>query len=49
MHAPKVVFFFSSTGIRCVLSSADGTLHLSPNNAAVFNPSSIEGEWLHVQ
>lgn len=41
----KFFSFFSSTGIRCMLSSADGTLHLSPNNAAVFNPASIEGEW----
>uniref|UniRef100_A0A8C0IBS2 RNA binding motif protein 20 n=1 Tax=Bubo bubo TaxID=30461 RepID=A0A8C0IBS2_BUBBB len=42
LHIQKCMAFSDNTGIRCVLSSADGTLHLSPNNAAVFNPSSIE-------
>uniref|UniRef100_A0A8C9L8N8 RNA binding motif protein 20 n=1 Tax=Pavo cristatus TaxID=9049 RepID=A0A8C9L8N8_PAVCR len=42
LHIQKCMAFSENTGIRCVLSSADGTLHLSPNNAAVFNPSSIE-------
>ncbi|XP_049666181.1 RNA-binding protein 20 isoform X3 [Accipiter gentilis] len=42
LHIQKCMAFSDNTGIRCVLSSADGALHLSPNNAAVFNPSSIE-------
>ncbi|XP_065699284.1 RNA-binding protein 20 isoform X3 [Patagioenas fasciata] len=42
LHIQKCMALSDNTGIRCVLSSADGTLHLSPNNAAVFNPSSIE-------
>ncbi|XP_062436680.1 RNA-binding protein 20 isoform X2 [Rhea pennata] len=42
LHIQKCMAFSDNTGIRCVLSSADGTLHLSPNNASVFNPSSIE-------
>uniref|UniRef100_A0A8C5T773 RNA binding motif protein 20 n=1 Tax=Malurus cyaneus samueli TaxID=2593467 RepID=A0A8C5T773_9PASS len=42
LHIQKCMAFSDNTGIRCMLSSADGTLHLSPNNAAVFNPSSIE-------
>ncbi|XP_010128292.1 PREDICTED: RNA-binding protein 20 [Chlamydotis macqueenii] len=42
LHIQKCMAFSDNTGIRCVLSSADGTLHLSPNTAAVFNPSSIE-------
>ncbi|KAM8806099.1 RNA-binding protein 20 [Eudromia elegans] len=42
LHIQKCMAFSENTGIRCVLSSADGTLHLSPNNASVFNPSSIE-------
>ncbi|XP_028942875.1 RNA-binding protein 20, partial [Antrostomus carolinensis] len=42
LHIQKCMAFSDNTGIRCVLNSADGTLHLSPNNAAVFNPSSIE-------
>ncbi|XP_074731364.1 RNA-binding protein 20 isoform X1 [Strix uralensis] len=42
LHIQKCMAFSDNTGIRCVLSSTDGTLHLSPNNAAVFNPSSIE-------
>ncbi|XP_069719523.1 RNA-binding protein 20 isoform X1 [Phaenicophaeus curvirostris] len=42
LHIQKCMAFSDNTGIRCVLSSGDGTLHLSPNNAAVFNPSSIE-------
>ncbi|XP_061857751.1 RNA-binding protein 20 isoform X3 [Colius striatus] len=42
LHIQKCMAFSDNTGIRCVLSSADGTLHLSPNNAAVFNPSNIE-------
>uniref|UniRef100_A0A8C3K5K6 RNA binding motif protein 20 n=1 Tax=Calidris pygmaea TaxID=425635 RepID=A0A8C3K5K6_9CHAR len=42
LHIQKCMAFSDNTGIRCVLSTADGTLHLSPNNAAVFNPSSIE-------
>ncbi|XP_053928317.1 RNA-binding protein 20 isoform X3 [Cuculus canorus] len=42
LHIQKCMAFSDNTGIRCVLSSADGTLHLSPNNAAGFNPSSIE-------
>ncbi|XP_064000483.1 RNA-binding protein 20 isoform X2 [Pogoniulus pusillus] len=42
LHIQKCMAFSDNTGIRCVLNSADGALHLSPNNAAVFNPSSIE-------
>ncbi|XP_051656407.1 RNA-binding protein 20 isoform X3 [Manacus candei] len=42
LHIQKCMAFSDNTGIRCMLSSADGTLHLSPNNAAVFNPPSIE-------
>ncbi|XP_069653061.1 RNA-binding protein 20 isoform X8 [Haliaeetus albicilla] len=42
LHIQKCMAFSDNTGVRCVLSSADGALHLSPNNAAVFNPSSIE-------
>nr|XP_013811308.1 PREDICTED: RNA-binding protein 20 [Apteryx mantelli mantelli] len=42
LHIQKCMAFSDNTGIRCVLSSGDGTLHLSPNNASVFNPSSIE-------
>ncbi|XP_040463065.1 RNA-binding protein 20 isoform X1 [Falco naumanni] len=42
LHIQKCMAFSDNIGVRCVLSSADGTLHLSPNNAAVFNPSSIE-------
>ncbi|XP_039564884.1 RNA-binding protein 20 isoform X3 [Passer montanus] len=42
LHIQKCMAFSDNTGIRCVLSSADGTLHLSPNNAAVFSPSGIE-------
>ncbi|XP_027547934.1 RNA-binding protein 20 isoform X3 [Neopelma chrysocephalum] len=42
LHIQKCMAFSDNTGIRCMLNSGDGTLHLSPNNAAVFNPSSIE-------
>ncbi|KFU85380.1 putative RNA-binding protein 20, partial [Chaetura pelagica] len=42
LHIQKCMAFSDNTGIRCVLSSADGTLHLSPNNAAVFNTTNIE-------
>ncbi|NXY86557.1 RBM20 protein, partial [Alcedo cyanopectus] len=42
LHIQKCMAFSDNTGVRCVLSSADGTLHLSTNNEAVFNPSNIE-------
>ncbi|XP_040558926.1 RNA-binding protein 20 isoform X4 [Gallus gallus] len=42
LHIQKCMAFSDNTGIRCVLSSTDGTLHISPNNAAIFSPSSIE-------
>ncbi|XP_071605475.1 RNA-binding protein 20 isoform X1 [Heliangelus exortis] len=42
LHIQKCMAFPDNTGVRCMLSSSDGTLHLSPNNAAVFNTSNIE-------
>ncbi|EHB09723.1 Putative RNA-binding protein 20, partial [Heterocephalus glaber] len=42
LHAQKCLVFSENAGIRCVLSSADGTLCASPNNAAVYNPAGSE-------
>ncbi|XP_025058968.1 RNA-binding protein 20 isoform X4 [Alligator sinensis] len=42
LHIQKCMALSENSGIRCALSSVDGTLHLSPNHASIFNPSSIE-------
>ncbi|XP_074855297.1 RNA-binding protein 20 isoform X2 [Carettochelys insculpta] len=42
LHIQKCLVFSENTGIQCVLSSAEASLHSTPNNTAVFNPSSIE-------
>ncbi|XP_067393336.1 RNA-binding protein 20 isoform X2 [Emydura macquarii macquarii] len=42
LHIKKCMVFSENIGIRCALSSTETTLHSSPNNTAVFNPSSTE-------
>ncbi|XP_004631640.2 RNA-binding protein 20 [Octodon degus] len=42
LHAQKCLVFSEHAGIRCVLTSAEGTLGPSPNNAAVYNPAGNE-------
>ncbi|XP_008844581.1 RNA-binding protein 20, partial [Nannospalax galili] len=42
LHAQKCLLFSESAGLRCILTSTEGTLCASPNSTAVFNPSGNE-------
>ncbi|KAM5243136.1 RNA-binding protein 20 isoform 5-T5 [Hipposideros larvatus] len=42
LHAQKCLVFSENAGVRCILSSAEGTLCASPNSTAVYNPVDSE-------
>ncbi|XP_053245211.1 RNA-binding protein 20 isoform X2 [Podarcis raffonei] len=48
LHIQKCIAFSENSNIRCVLSSAEGMLHSSPNNTSAFNLSGSEDYTLNV-
>nr|XP_015091446.1 RNA-binding protein 20 isoform X3 [Vicugna pacos] len=42
LHAQKCLLFSENAGVRCALSSAEGTLCASPSSTAVYNPAGNE-------
>ncbi|XP_012578856.1 PREDICTED: RNA-binding protein 20 [Condylura cristata] len=42
LHAQKCLVFSENAGVHCLLGSAEGTLHATPNSTAIYNPAGTE-------